>query len=237
MKVLPGFLLVALAATGSTALGSTILFTYTEARVYTGNSGVGNTDEDWRFDDAAQASATYTAGPQDSQSAAGTPYYSSGDDYGAGTAFLSEFQVPSLKGQQSTGYAQTTIVFQASGTFHLEYTAYTTDAVRQPFGYTYEASLRNLITGVTIADFAWNYSRPSATGALDLSQNTGFFNLSAGNLYMLTLTNTHVSDRSGVITSNAFLIASIGDEGTPVPEPATLAALGLGFLALRRRKG
>jgi len=235
-RILAVFL--ATAAVGSSALGQIqVLEAFSESRAYTGVKGLGNKQEIFAENTFASATVDF-AGPDNSSDCyvfSQSAVRSSEAKVGTLHETHCTFSSPSVSGQQATGFGRTTVVFQADGEYQVGGFAGIYRSRRAPFAFSYKYELWHLETQTMVLSDGIDFFRPTSPVNIpfdvDFEYQTYEFDPFA--TYVLQSTVTFSAERN-LLT---YGLVEIGDFGTtPVPEPATLAVLGLGALFLRRRR-
>jgi hypothetical protein len=214
-------LVIALGIFGAQAQAQLTFFgASTEARAYAGVKAVGVKDTDGPNVNAdSLAVAEYDDLTQIESGAYAT--YDSGSNWVSATTFQgAEFAIPSIANQQATTFAESFVIFSATGPVEAEiFTGF--EGLRNPFTYTLDVELWDVVNGVLVDSYSESYfkSDPSTFvfGSGDLD-----------GIYSLRLTTTSASYRSFIAVSEVYLEV--------VPEPASMAALGIGIVALLRRR-
>jgi hypothetical protein len=220
------------------ALGQIDLFDfYTESRAYTGVRGVGvKTESDLQFN-PTEAIAEWDGPDNESIAGVGTSGALIGDAFVGLHAGAADFSTPSISGQQATGFGQFTAIFGTEGTYDLGGILSFDFETRAPFwlflGYeVYDAESEELLLADSV-EFFRPLDGPVDGGSFELEFDNQSYDFDADSTYLLQTTLRFSADRG----FEAFGFAGIiGEAGEPVPEPMTLAVLGLGALALRRRR-
>jgi|GEM_PF-1851560 hypothetical protein len=229
---------LATAAVGTSALGQIQFLSFqTESRAYTGVKGVGNKDEAWAEDTFSEALVDFTGPDNSSNSFVLSDAFGQTaiDDIGTLHVAFVEFSSPAVSGQQATGFAQTNLLFQADGVYDVGGFGGFDFSQRAPFQFDFGYEVWNVETQTIVLQDAIAYSRPlaSVTAPFEITFDFQSYDFDGDATYLLRSTMTFAADR-GVL---AYGLAQVGDYGfEPVPEPATLAVLGLGALVLRRRR-
>jgi hypothetical protein len=200
----------------------TFLGATTEARSWAGIKGVGIKDTDGlNINSSASTDATLNGPSGDIISKAKANYAAGVDVFELINTASAEFATPSVIGQQSTHFAETWLYVEGDGDFVLSLET-DFDSAKAPFSYSFLFEGYNLNTGDKVADYSYTFKKENPTlfvgdvGSLDYS------------IYAFRLRTTSAGYRSFDAVSYAKLEV--------VPEPATMAVMGLGLAALLRRR-
>jgi|GEM_PF-2425194 hypothetical protein len=210
-------LLASTSAASFTFYGSTQL-----ARAFAGVKGVGVKDIDGtNINMVADAWAVYSTPNDPIESLIATTFGASANSAYTNATAISTFPTPAITGQQATTFSESWLYFETDMPLKVEVDV-DFAGTTVPFKTTFLIELYDLGgAGLVWEDF-YSFGKVDPTIEEEYELNV------APSIYGLRFLTTSATYRSTTLNYNLQVDA--------VPEPATLAALGLGAMALIRRR-